>query len=83
LSLGISPGIRQEGSRLPASYVNFYFANNAIILPAFGYPSRDVEAVNKMKSLLPERKVVSVNEAREIVLGGGCIHCITQQQPFW
>jgi len=34
-----------------------------------------------MKSLFPDRKVASVHEAKEIVLGGGCIHCITQQQP--
>lgn len=70
---------RKAGERLPASYVNFYIANGAIIAPAFGTvtdePARDVLA-----RLFPEREIVMI-PAREILLGGGNIHCITQQQP--
>lgn len=70
---------RESGGRLAASYVNFYMANNGIVMPVFDDP-RDAEAVALIQSLFPERKVVAL-PAREILLGGGNIHCITQQQP--
>ncbi len=76
----ISHGMRREkGSRLAASYVNFYIANNGIIMPVFDDPHDDA-AVALVKSVFPERKIIPV-KAREILLGGGNIHCITQQQP--
>jgi agmatine deiminase len=70
---------REEGDRMAASYVNFYIANGAVIAPVFNDPA-DQAALNKLKELFPEREVVGVY-AREILLGGGNIHCITQQQP--
>lgn len=70
---------RVEGERLAASYVNFYMANGGIVLPLFNDPSDEL-ALAKMKEVYPEREVVGVY-AREILLGGGNIHCITQQQP--
>lgn len=75
--------LREEGERLAASYVNFYFSNGAVILPAFGGENResDRRAAEILKSLCPERKVVPV-PARDILLGGGNIHCITQQIPL-
>jgi agmatine deiminase len=70
---------RAAGERLAASYVNFYIANGAIIVPSFGVPT-DVAAAAILAELFPERRIVMV-PAREILLGGGNIHCITQQQP--
>jgi agmatine deiminase len=70
---------RRAGERMAASYVNFYLCNGGAILPLFDDP-QDIAALNKLQELLPERKVVGV-PAREIILGGGNIHCITQQQP--
>lgn len=70
---------RQPGDRMAASYINFYFCNEGAIAPTFGDPNDDV-ALATLQSLLPERQVVGV-PAREILLGGGNIHCITQQQP--
>lgn len=70
---------RKPGDRLAASYVNFYFCNGGAIVPMFG-DRRDAEALNLFQNLLPGRRVVGV-PAREILLGGGNIHCITQQQP--
>ena len=70
---------RRAGERLPASYVNFYIANGAIIAPEFGVPS-DAPAREVLQRLFPDREVVML-PAREILLGGGNIHCITQQQP--
>ncbi|MDR3053028.1 MAG: agmatine deiminase [Coriobacteriales bacterium] len=70
---------RCEGDRLAASYVNFYIANGAIIAPCFDDPN-DAVAAQVLAEAFPDRKVVQVY-AREILLGGGNIHCITQQQP--
>jgi agmatine deiminase len=70
---------RSNGMRLAASYVNFYIANGAIIAPAFGVPT-DEAARAVLARNFPDREIVMV-PAREILLGGGNIHCITQQQP--
>ncbi|HAT55657.1 MAG TPA: agmatine deiminase [Lactobacillus sp.] len=70
---------RQEGDRLAASYVNYYTANGGIVYPTFGDPA-DQNAQKVLEELYPDRKVVGV-PAREILLGGGNIHCITQQIP--
>ena len=70
---------RQEGDRLAASYVNFYFCNGGVVVPTFNDPM-DAVALARLQELLPERRVVGVY-SREILLGGGNIHCITQQVP--
>lgn len=72
---------RIAGTRLAASYINFYIANKGIVAPAFGDEKRDKEAVDVLSAAFPDHEVVTVSGAREIVLGGGNIHCITQQQP--
>jgi agmatine deiminase len=70
---------RHAGERLAASYVNFYIANGAIIMPAFGVPE-DQLAAAALAAAFPGREVVAVH-SREVLLGGGNIHCITQQHP--
>lgn len=70
---------REAGDEAPASYINFYLCNGGLILPTFGDP-HDSEAVETLKRLFPDREVVAF-PGREIVLGGGNVHCITQQQP--
>jgi len=70
---------RAAGERMAASYVNFYIANGAIIAPCFGVET-DTAARKVLAGLFPGREIVMV-PAREILLGGGNIHCITQQQP--
>ncbi|MBR3269801.1 agmatine deiminase [Candidatus Saccharibacteria bacterium] len=70
---------RNEGDRLPASYINYYNCNGAIILPVFNDP-HDVDAVKTLQELFPDRTIEPIY-AREILLGGGNIHCITQQVP--
>ena len=70
---------RREGDRLPASYVNYYNCNGAIILPVFDDP-HDQEAIDTLQACFPDR-VIEPIYAREILLGGGNIHCITQQVP--
>ena len=73
---------REAGERLAASYVNFYFANGIALVPQFGGENAesDARAVRILAELCPERKIVPI-AARDILLGGGNIHCITQQVP--
>jgi agmatine deiminase len=70
---------RSSGLRLAGSYVNFYIANRGIVMPLLDRKT-DKSAAAKLKRAFPGRKVVGV-AAREILLGGGNIHCITQQVP--
>lgn len=70
---------RTPGERLAASYVNFYIANGAIVMPAFGDPN-DKPAQDALQTLFPTREIIAV-PARDILIGGGNIHCITQQIP--
>jgi len=73
---------REAGERLAASYVNFYFTNEAVLIPAFGGENEesDARAVSIMRKLCPEREMILI-PARDILVGGGNIHCITQQIP--
>lgn len=70
---------RTPGERLAASYINYYTANGGIVFPLFDDPN-DERAKETLQKLYPDRKIVGV-PAREILLGGGNIHCITQQIP--
>ena len=70
---------RQEGDRLAASYANYYTGNGFVALPIFNDPN-DQKAIDLLTRLYPGRKIIPIY-AREILLGGGNIHCITQQVP--
>lgn len=79
LALSDNARSRKAGDRLAGSYINFYMANGGIVAPVFDDP-HDAAAMQSLRMLFPEREVVGV-QAREILLGGGNIHCITQQVP--
>jgi agmatine deiminase len=70
---------RMAGDRLAASYINYYVCNGAVIMSAFDDPM-DAEAKKTLQGLYPDREIIQIY-AREILLGGGNIHCITQQVP--
>jgi agmatine deiminase len=70
---------REEGMPIADCYINFYLANGGVVVPTFNQPT-DRIALQKLTEIFPERRVVGV-PAREIGIGGGLIHCITQQQP--
>ena len=70
---------RRGGARLAGSYVNFYLANGRVVAPLLDERT-DAGALERLATLFPDRDVVGV-AAREILLGGGNIHCITQQVP--
>ncbi len=73
---------REVGERLAASYVNFYFINGAALVPQFGGDNAesDKRAIEILQKLCPDREIIGI-PARDILLGGGNIHCITQQIP--
>ncbi|MGH8230389.1 MAG: agmatine deiminase [Steroidobacteraceae bacterium] len=70
----------RAGQRLAASYVNFYLANRAVIVPLLDQRT-DPAARRVLRGVFPRRRIVGI-AAREILLGGGNLHCITQQQPL-
>ncbi len=70
---------RTENERLAASYVNFYISNEAIIMPGFNDDNDEI-AKNILKNLFPSREIIQIY-ARDILIGGGNIHCITNQIP--
>lgn len=71
-----------DGQRLPATYMNFYFVNGALLVPTFRDARHDAQAVAILQKLLPKRQVVGV-DCRALIWGLGAMHCLTQQQPRW
>lgn len=75
-----SPGlVERHGQIVPASYMNFYISNGAVIVPLYNVPN-DMAAVRALASLFPDRKVVGL-AASGILSGGGSFHCASQQMP--
>jgi agmatine deiminase len=71
--------IVREDLVLPASYANFYIANNRVLLPTFADPM-DEPARETLQRLFPDRKVIGI-DCHELIWGLGTFHCLTQQQP--
>lgn len=67
------------GQRLPASYANFYIANKIVLVPTFN-DANDRAALNTLAKCFPTREIIGI-ACRDLVLGLGTIHCMTQQQP--
>jgi agmatine deiminase len=74
------PQYLANGERLTLSYVNFYLANDVVLVPAFDQAAADADAAAIIAEQFPRRRVVAC-PALAIAAGGGGIHCITQQQP--
>ena len=68
-----------EGRRLPASYANFYIANQQVLVPVFNDPN-DRIALNLLSELFPKREIIPIYSG-DLVWGFGTLHCMTQQQP--
>ena len=64
----------------PSSYINFYIANKGIVMPSFEDEKADYRAKTIVQSVFPDRKIIAINGI-DISMGGGNVHCITQQQP--
>jgi agmatine deiminase len=76
-----SPGTvtNEDGDIVPASYMNFYIGNAAVIVPQYGAPN-DRAAVDVVQALFPDRVAIGLR-ADHILTGGGSFHCISQQVP--
>ncbi|TSA34395.1 MAG: agmatine deiminase family protein [Verrucomicrobiaceae bacterium] len=79
LTLPMPTRIVRDGLRLPASYANFYIANEIVLLPVFG-ERNDAWAESVLREVFPTRKIVPI-DCRELIWGLGAFHCLTQQQP--
>ncbi len=80
LVFSISHKDREIGGMLPATYTNFYLANDVVIMPTFNNEEYDKRAYDVLKTIFPNRAIEQIY-SRDILLGGGNIHCITQQIP--
>ena len=69
-----------EGEIVPASHMNFLIADGAVIMPTYGDSTACQLALETLRSLFPERKVIGL-PSRHLLTGGGSFHCITQQEP--
>jgi agmatine deiminase len=75
------PGVvEHDGQRLPATYVNFYFVNGALLVPTYRDRRNDKRAIEILQKHLPKHKVIGI-DCVELIWGLGAIHCLTQQQP--
>jgi agmatine deiminase len=68
-----------SGKKAPVSYANFFIGNKTVLVPIFN-DKNDEEAISIIKSCFPNREVIGI-DCRDLIYGGGTIHCITQQQP--
>ncbi|PYJ70568.1 MAG: agmatine deiminase [Verrucomicrobia bacterium] len=79
VTLPMPKKIVREGLRLPASYANFYIANNCVLVPAFADPADEI-VLSILRECFPQRRVIGI-DCRELIWGLGTFHCLTQQQP--
>ena len=79
VSLPMPEPVTCGGVQLPASYANFYIANEVVLVPVFN-DAKDREALGILAELFPKRQVIGIY-ARDLVLGLGTLHCSTQQEP--
>lgn len=70
----------QNGNRVPATYANFYIGNGFVVVPLYDDPNDSV-ALNTIKKAFPNHKVIGLN-SKNLILGGGSFHCLTQQEPY-
>ena len=79
VTLPMPPAVVWEGQRLPASYANFYIANECVLIPGYD-AERDAVAAATLQALFPTRRMV-VLDCTDLIWGLGAFHCLTQQWP--
>jgi agmatine deiminase len=79
VELPLPDAVVYEDQRLPASYANFYIANESVIVPTFGC-DKDEKALEIIAGCFPGRRVTGI-DSREIIWGLGSFHCLSQQEP--
>ena len=71
--------VEYKGQRLPASYANFYIANEVVLMPTYR-ERNDAQAIEILQKCFPTRRVIGI-DSTELIWGLGSFHCITQQEP--
>ena len=79
VELPMPDAVEYEEQRLPASYANFYIANNVVVVPVFQC-AKDDKALEIIQQYFPTRKVIGINSV-DIIWGLGSFHCLSQQEP--
>jgi agmatine deiminase len=79
ITLPMPSPVIHEGTRLPASYANFYISNAAVVVPTFR-DENDEKALKIIESVFPDRKVIGI-DSTDIIWGLGSFHCLSQQEP--
>lgn len=74
------PAYDDDGNRLPATYANFLFVNGAILIPTYGTPLTDSEAIRRLQTAFPDYEIVSI-DCRPLIIQHGSLHCCTMQFP--
>ena len=72
--------IQPQHQRLPASYANFYIANQIVLVPTYRQKKKDKLALEILRKAFPHRKVIGI-DSTELIWGLGSFHCISQQEP--
>jgi agmatine deiminase len=80
IEIPMPAAVEHDGQRLPATYVNFYFVNGALLVPTYRDRRNDRKAMQILQKHLPKRKVIGI-DCVELIWGLGAIHCLTQQMP--
>ena len=81
IELPMPKPVVHDGQRLPATYVNFYFVNGALLVPTYRDKKNDRLAIDTLQQHLPRHKVIGI-DCVELIWGLGAIHCLSQQQPL-
>ena len=80
IEIAMPAPVVHDGQRLPATYVNFYFVNGALLVPTYRDRKNDKKAIDILQSHLPTHKVIGI-DCTELIWGLGAIHCLSQQMP--
>ena len=72
--------IIENGKRLPASYANFLIINGAVLMPTYGQPEADGNAIEQLQEAFPEHAIIGI-DCRTLIRQGGSLHCSTMQFP--
>jgi agmatine deiminase len=79
IELPMPSAVEYEGQRLPASYANFYIANEVVVVPTYR-DKNDDKALSILTSCFPTKRVIGI-DSTDVIWGLGSWHCLSQQEP--